>query len=159
MRACVRACVAPSVVDTMYQLIYTSAQTRAWRVEFSYKDIRDYYARLKGRVRVATGGIVRTLYPPHQSSSWDPLHSLPYPSHPSSCPVSLFRSVSRRHECIPNHSIQIAICYTYTCTTVKVTLYKSTSLCPNNRCHTTFFFEKIMDLSLPISIAVLHEMY
>jgi hypothetical protein len=32
MRACVVACA----IDTVYQLIYSSAQTRAWRIEFSY---------------------------------------------------------------------------------------------------------------------------
>jgi hypothetical protein len=34
--ACMRACVAARVIDTMYQLIYSSAQTQAWRIEFSY---------------------------------------------------------------------------------------------------------------------------
>jgi hypothetical protein len=35
--ACMRACVVARVIDTMYhyQLIYSSAQTRAWRIEFS----------------------------------------------------------------------------------------------------------------------------
>jgi hypothetical protein len=51
MRACVlawlHARVGACVVDTVYQLIYTSAQIRAWRIEFSYRYIRDYYARLK----------------------------------------------------------------------------------------------------------------
>jgi hypothetical protein len=43
-----RSCVAARVIDTIYQqLIYSSAQTRAWRIEFSYKDIRDYWAWLK----------------------------------------------------------------------------------------------------------------
>jgi hypothetical protein len=51
LRACMRAFAATCVLDTMYQLIYTSAQTRAWRIEFSYKYIRDYWERLKGRVR------------------------------------------------------------------------------------------------------------
>jgi hypothetical protein len=45
------ACAAACVIDTVYQLIYASAQTRAWRIEFSYNDIRDYGARLKGQVR------------------------------------------------------------------------------------------------------------
>ena len=48
-----RACAAACVIDTIYQMFYMSAQTRAWRIEFSYKDIRDYWARLKGRVRGA----------------------------------------------------------------------------------------------------------
>ena len=50
---CMRACVAARVIDTIYQLIYSSAQTRAWRIEFSYRDIRDYWGRLKGRGRGA----------------------------------------------------------------------------------------------------------
>jgi hypothetical protein len=50
LRACMCACAAPAacVIDTMYQLIYTSAQTQAWRIKFSYKYIRDQYWRLKG---------------------------------------------------------------------------------------------------------------
>jgi hypothetical protein len=39
--ACMRACEAARVIDTMYQLIYSSAQTRAWRIEFSYRIIRE----------------------------------------------------------------------------------------------------------------------
>jgi hypothetical protein len=31
---CLRACVAARVIDTMYQMIYSSAQTQAWRIEF-----------------------------------------------------------------------------------------------------------------------------
>jgi hypothetical protein len=43
-----RSCVAARVIDTLYQqLIYSSAQTQAWRIEFTCKDIRDYWARLK----------------------------------------------------------------------------------------------------------------
>ncbi len=34
-----RACVVARVIDTMYQLIYSSAQTQAWRIEFSYGNI------------------------------------------------------------------------------------------------------------------------
>jgi hypothetical protein len=34
-----RACAAACVVDTMYQLIYASTQTHAWRIEFSYRNI------------------------------------------------------------------------------------------------------------------------
>ena len=55
--ACMRACVAACVIDTMYlvsasnQLTYTSARTQAWRIEFSYKDIRAHWERLNGRVR------------------------------------------------------------------------------------------------------------
>jgi hypothetical protein len=37
--ACMRACAAAHVIDTMYQLIYSSAQTQAWRMEFSYSCI------------------------------------------------------------------------------------------------------------------------
>jgi hypothetical protein len=37
-----RACVVACAIDTMYQLIYTSVQTRAWRIEFSYRDIGEY---------------------------------------------------------------------------------------------------------------------
>jgi hypothetical protein len=51
------ACVAARVIDTMYQLIYSSAQTRAWRIEFSYRYIREYKARSKGRVRDAASRI------------------------------------------------------------------------------------------------------
>jgi hypothetical protein len=40
--ACMRACVVARVIDTMYQLIYSSAQTQAWRIEFSYKNIHEY---------------------------------------------------------------------------------------------------------------------
>jgi hypothetical protein len=37
---CMRACaVIARVIGTMYQLIYSSAQTRAWRIEFSYRNI------------------------------------------------------------------------------------------------------------------------
>jgi hypothetical protein len=43
--ACMRACVVARVVDTMYQPIYSSAQTRAWRIEFSYRNIHEYKAR------------------------------------------------------------------------------------------------------------------
>ena len=39
--ACMRACVVARVIDTMYQLIYSSAQTQAWRIEFSYRNIRE----------------------------------------------------------------------------------------------------------------------
>jgi hypothetical protein len=49
--ACMRACVAVRVIDTMYQLIYSSAQTQAWRIEFSYRNIQEYFPRPKGRVR------------------------------------------------------------------------------------------------------------
>ena len=51
--ACMRACVVARVIDTMYQLIYSSAQTQAWRIEFSYRNIRESYARSKGRARDA----------------------------------------------------------------------------------------------------------
>ena len=51
--ACMRACVVARVIDTMYQLIYSSAQTQAWRIEFSYRNIREYKGRSKGRVRAA----------------------------------------------------------------------------------------------------------
>jgi hypothetical protein len=40
LRACVRACAAACVIDIMYQLIYSPAQTQAWRTEFSYRNIR-----------------------------------------------------------------------------------------------------------------------
>ena len=30
--ACMRACVVARVIDTMYQLIYSSAQTQVWRI-------------------------------------------------------------------------------------------------------------------------------
>jgi hypothetical protein len=49
--ACMRACVVARVIDTMYQLIYSSAQTQAWRMEFSYRNIRKYFSRSKGRAR------------------------------------------------------------------------------------------------------------
>jgi hypothetical protein len=49
--ACMRACVVARVIDTMYQLIYSSAQTQAWRIEFPYRNIRESYVRSKGRVR------------------------------------------------------------------------------------------------------------
>jgi hypothetical protein len=43
LRACVRAFVMVArVIDTMYQLIYSSAQTQAWRIEFSYRNIHEY---------------------------------------------------------------------------------------------------------------------
>jgi hypothetical protein len=41
--ACVRACVVARVTDTMYQLIYSSAQTQAWRIKFPYRNIRKYF--------------------------------------------------------------------------------------------------------------------
>jgi hypothetical protein len=53
LRACMRACVVARVIDTMYQLIHSSAQTQAWRIEFSYRNIHEYKARSKGRVRRA----------------------------------------------------------------------------------------------------------
>jgi hypothetical protein len=31
---CTHACTHTRVIDTMYQLIYSSAQTRAWRIDF-----------------------------------------------------------------------------------------------------------------------------
>jgi hypothetical protein len=37
-----RACVVARVIDTMYQLIYSSAQTQAWRIEFPYRNIDEY---------------------------------------------------------------------------------------------------------------------
>ena len=40
LRACVRAWLPACVIDTMYQLIYSSAKTQAWRIEFSYRNIR-----------------------------------------------------------------------------------------------------------------------
>jgi hypothetical protein len=40
--ACMRACVAARVIDTLYQLIYSSAQTQAWRIEFPYRNIHEY---------------------------------------------------------------------------------------------------------------------
>jgi hypothetical protein len=40
--ACMRACAAACVIDTMYQLVHSSAQTHAWRIEFSYRNIREY---------------------------------------------------------------------------------------------------------------------
>jgi hypothetical protein len=51
--ACMRACVVARVTDTMYQLIYSSAQAQAWRIEFPYKNIHEYWGRSKGRVREA----------------------------------------------------------------------------------------------------------
>ena len=48
LRACMRARAAAYVVDAIYRLIYTPAQTQAWRIEFSYKDIRARWERLKG---------------------------------------------------------------------------------------------------------------
>ena len=50
---CMRACVVARVIDTVYQLIYSSAQTWAWRIEFSYRDIHEYWGRSKGRAREA----------------------------------------------------------------------------------------------------------
>ena len=49
--ACMRACVAARVIDTMYQLIYSSAQIQAWIIGFSYRNIREYWGRSKGRAR------------------------------------------------------------------------------------------------------------
>jgi hypothetical protein len=46
-----RACVVARVIDTVYQLFYSSAQTQAWRIEFSYRNIREYMARSKGRAQ------------------------------------------------------------------------------------------------------------
>jgi hypothetical protein len=40
--ACMRACVVARVIDTMYQLIYSTAQTQVWRIEFSYRNIHEY---------------------------------------------------------------------------------------------------------------------
>ena len=53
LRACVRAWLPACVIDTMYQLIYSSEQTQAWRIEFPYRNIDEYWARSKGRVRGA----------------------------------------------------------------------------------------------------------
>jgi hypothetical protein len=39
--ACMRAYAAARVIDTMYQLIYSSAQTQAWGIELSYRNIRE----------------------------------------------------------------------------------------------------------------------
>jgi hypothetical protein len=39
---CVHACVLARVIDTMYQLIYSSAQTEAWRIEFLYRNIQKF---------------------------------------------------------------------------------------------------------------------
>jgi hypothetical protein len=50
---CVHVCVRGYVIDTLYQLIYTPAQTQLWSIQFSYKNIREYKARSKGRVRAA----------------------------------------------------------------------------------------------------------
>ena len=41
--ACMRACVVARVIDTMYQQIYSSAQTQAWRIELPYRNIREYF--------------------------------------------------------------------------------------------------------------------
>jgi hypothetical protein len=41
--ACMLACVIARVTDTMYQMIYSSAQTQAWRIKFSYRNIRFYF--------------------------------------------------------------------------------------------------------------------
>jgi hypothetical protein len=53
--ACMRACVVTRVIGTThvsgYQLIYSSAQTRAWRIQFSCRNIHESYARSKGRFR------------------------------------------------------------------------------------------------------------
>jgi hypothetical protein len=42
LRACMRtrACVVARVIDTVYHLIYSSAQTQVWRIEFPYINIR-----------------------------------------------------------------------------------------------------------------------
>jgi hypothetical protein len=37
--ACMRACVAACVIDTMYGLIYASAQTQVWRIKCRYINI------------------------------------------------------------------------------------------------------------------------
>jgi hypothetical protein len=50
--ACMRARVVARVIDTMYQLIYSSAQTRAWRIEFSYRK----YLRILGAVKWTNSG-------------------------------------------------------------------------------------------------------
>jgi hypothetical protein len=49
--ACMRACVAAFVIDTIIIPADTSAQTRAWRIEFPYRNIRGESIRTKGRVR------------------------------------------------------------------------------------------------------------
>ena len=36
-----RACVVVHVIDTVYQLIYSSAQTQEWRIEFPNRNIRE----------------------------------------------------------------------------------------------------------------------
>jgi hypothetical protein len=38
-----RACAAACVIDTMYQLIYMSAQAQAWRIDVSYINIAIFY--------------------------------------------------------------------------------------------------------------------
>jgi hypothetical protein len=48
-----RACAAACMIDTMCQLIISSAQTQAWKIKFSYRNIREYFARSKGRARGA----------------------------------------------------------------------------------------------------------
>jgi hypothetical protein len=47
-----RACVAAVVMDTICQLT-RRAQTQAWRIEFSYRNIQEESIRTKGRVRGA----------------------------------------------------------------------------------------------------------
>ena len=52
-----RVWVVARVIDTMYQLIYSSAQTQVWRIDFSYRNIHEYKGRSKGRA----WGILRTF--------------------------------------------------------------------------------------------------
>jgi hypothetical protein len=41
--ACMCACAAACVIDTMYQLIYSSAQTQAWKIDFR----REIFANIR----------------------------------------------------------------------------------------------------------------
>jgi hypothetical protein len=59
LHACVRGCPRDRHHVYTYQLIYSSAQTRAWRIDFSHRNIHVYKGRLKGRVRVQTSGYCR----------------------------------------------------------------------------------------------------
>ena len=43
MRACVRACAAACTIDNMNQLINSLEQTQARRIEFPYRNIREYF--------------------------------------------------------------------------------------------------------------------
>jgi hypothetical protein len=50
---CVHACMRGCLRDRHHISADTSAQTQAWRIEFSYRKIREESIRTKGRAREA----------------------------------------------------------------------------------------------------------